>query len=141
MQDKIRVADAADLDSICHLDAEASGFTLDRTKEISRAVYEARCFVMASGANIQGFAIRSPQGFRGMDFLDLVVVSLHERRQGIATSLITHFRNMSRTAECWTSTNQSNLPMIALLRKLQWRESGHIEQLDLGDPELFFFIN
>lgn len=30
--------------------------------------------------------------------------------------------------------------MISLLRKLGWKESGHTEDLDLGDPDLFFYI-
>jgi GNAT superfamily N-acetyltransferase len=76
-----------------------------------------------------------------MDFLDLVVVDPSNRREGIATLLITHFRETSRTAERWTSTNESNQIMISLLRKLGWHESDHIEQLDLGDPELFFHTN
>lgn len=76
-----------------------------------------------------------------MDFLDLIVVGSAYRRQGIATSLITNFSEMSDTDECWTSTNQSNRAMISLLTKLHWYKSDHSEELDEGDPELFFFIN
>jgi hypothetical protein len=53
--------------------------------------------------------------------------------------LIAHFPEMSKTIECWTSANQSNQAMISLPRKLGWQESDYTEELDLGDPELFFF--
>lgn len=141
MQGKIRIASQTDFNAISILDKEATDARLDRSIQIAKAIAETRCYVMASGLEIQGFAIGNLHAFRGMDFLDLVVVSPHNRRQGIASSLITHFRSLSKTAECWTSTNKSNIPMIALLRKLQWCESEHIEELDPGDPELFFYIN
>lgn len=40
-----------------------------------------------------------------------------------------------------TSTNQSNQALISLLTKLHWCQSGHREELDEGDPELFCFTN
>ena len=38
----------------------------------------------------------------------------------------------------WTSTNQSNAPMCALLSRLGFILSGQIDNLDDGDPELVF---
>ncbi|HEY3293129.1 MAG TPA: GNAT family N-acetyltransferase, partial [Candidatus Nanopelagicaceae bacterium] len=93
------------------------------------------------GSSIQGFAIHKPQAFRGMDFMDLLVVDPSFRRKGIATLLLVHFVENSNTPQSWTSTNRSNGPMISLLRKLNWCESDHIEELDPGDPDLFFFTN
>lgn len=141
MQRTIRNAEPTDFDAISNLDKEVIGTRLDRSGRIATAIAELGCNVMASGSNIQGFSIASPNAFRGMDFLDLVVVSPLNRRQGIATHLIAHFRETSKTPERWTSTNQSNQAMISLLRKLNWHESDHIEELDLGDPEMFFYIN
>jgi len=140
MQAKIRVATPADFDAIRILDQEATGSTLDRSSEITKAIADLRCHVMAEGSDIRGFTIRSPHAFRGWDFLDLVVVSASYRRRGVATLLITHFSETSNTNERWTSTNESNRPMISLLRKLHWCESDHVEELDPGDPELFFYI-
>lgn len=139
-QGKIRFAIPSDLDALSRLDKEATRLGLDRSGQIAKAISEYRCHVMAAGLVIQGFTIRSPQAFQGMDFLDLIVVAPEYRGQKIATSLLAHFSEMSDSAECWTSTNQSNIPMISLLRKLQWCESDHIEELDEGDPELFFYI-
>lgn len=43
------------------------------------------------------------------------------------------------TPKLFTSTNVSNLPMQALLRKLGYHESGIIFNLDPGDPELVYW--
>ena len=119
MERIIRSAEFADFDAISNLDRE----------------------VIESDSIIQGFSIASPKTFRGMDFLDLVVVRHSSRRQGIATLLISHFRKTSTTSKCWTSTNESNHAMISLLRELNWHESDHVEELDLGDLKLFFYIS
>lgn len=140
MEQVIRNAYPVDFEAISNLDLEIIGFAKDRSENIAKAISETRCKVVESSSAIQGFSIASPTAFRGMDFLDLVVVSPSSRRQGIATLLIKHFRESATTPECWTSTNQSNVAMISLLRKLGWHESDHVEELDLGDPELFFFI-
>jgi len=38
----------------------------------------------------------------------------------------------------FTSTNASNEPMQKLLGKFGFIESGHVENLDEGDPEIIF---
>jgi hypothetical protein len=39
----------------------------------------------------------------------------------------------------FTSTNESNKAMQALLSQLNYKRSGIIENLDEGDPELIYF--
>ena len=41
----------------------------------------------------------------------------------------------------FTSTNQSNTPMQALLALLGYVRSGVIDNLDPGDPELVYFLD
>jgi N-acetylglutamate synthase-like GNAT family acetyltransferase len=141
MKQMLRKAEVVDFDAIATLDKEVIETTLVRSEKITRAIRESRCNVVISSSTVQGFAISNPKAFKGMDFLELVVVNPSTRRLGIATLLISRFRESSNTPECWTSTNQSNQAMITLLRKLGWYESDHVEELDLGDPELFFYIN
>jgi hypothetical protein len=43
-------------------------------------------------------------------------------------------------AKLFTSTNRSNLPMQALLAKLGFVQCGEVNELDPGDPELFFVL-
>lgn len=141
MQERIRIAVAEDFYAIRNVDREFVGGRLNRSSQISKAIDEMRCHVMSSGSIIQGFAVCSRRSFREMDFLDLIVVDPLSRRQGVASLLIKNFQETGTTTQCWTSTNQSNTAMISLLRKLGWQESDHIEELDPGDPELFFFIH
>lgn len=140
MNRTLRLADPADFPVITKIDAEVVVTSVDRSGLISIAIEQSRCFIVTSDSQIEGYAIASPKAFQGMDFLDLVVVDPSIRNQGVATLLITHFRESANSPECWTSTNQSNQAMLSLLRKLGWHESDHVEELDLGDPELFFFI-
>lgn len=141
MERMLRIAQPIDFEAISTLDKKVIGTAVDRSAQISKAIAESRCIIVTSGSAIQGFSVVSPNAFRQMDFLDLVVVNPSNRRQGVATLLIAHFRESSKSPECWTSTNQSNQAMLTLLRKLGWEVSDHFEDLDPGDPELFFFIN
>lgn len=139
MQNIIRIADIADFAAILDIDQKVVGDELNRFDQIFQAVQEDRCHVLLSDSRIVAFMIFTPQSFRGMDFLNLLVVDPTYRRQGVATALIGEFMKNSITPECWTSTNVSNQNMLSLLRKLEWIESDHIEELDPGDPDIFFF--
>jgi len=71
-------------------------------------------------------------------FVAMLWVAEFHRRRGIGSTLLEHARAICETDQLWTSTNQSNLPMRALLRKQGWKFSGTLEHLDPGDPELFY---
>jgi ribosomal protein S18 acetylase RimI-like enzyme len=84
-----------------------------------------------------GYAIAAVRFFdRG--FVWMLAVDPAHRRRGVATALM-------RTAEVWcpsdrlfTSTNQSNAPARRLYESLGYLESGTVENLDPGDPEVFY---
>lgn len=141
MQNIIRWASAEDLDAILEIDQKVVGPDQERSAQISKAVRERRCQVLISNSRITGFMISSPRSFREMDFLNLLVVDPGYRRKGNASSLIEQFRTDSTTAECWTSTNASNQGMLKLLENLSWTNSEYNEELDPGDPDLFFFTH
>ncbi len=94
-------------------------------------------FVAYEGGLATGYAIASVRFFdRG--FVWMLAVDPAHRRQGVATALM-------RTAEDWcpsdrlfTSTNQSNAPARRLFESLGYLKSGIVENLDPGDPELFY---
>jgi ribosomal protein S18 acetylase RimI-like enzyme len=72
-------------------------------------------------------------------FIKLVAVAEAERRAGVGTAMIEHLIDLIPPGEkLWTSTNESNAPMRALLPRLGFIESGRIDNLDEGDPELVF---
>lgn len=57
----------------------------------------------------------------------------------MGSNLIEHVSTRARGPKLFTSTNESNAPMRALLLRLGFEASGVIHNLDPGDPELVFF--
>ena len=71
----------------------------------------------------------------------MVYVAKSERRRGVGRSLMRALANQCKTSKLFTSTNESNSAMRALLATLGYVPSGVIENLDPGDPELVFFLD
>ena len=84
-----------------------------------------------------GFAIAS-RNFFDYPFVDLLVVSEAARRGGVGSALMRRCEAVHDMDRIFTSTNESNAPMRALLAKEGWRPSGQIDNLDPGDPELVY---
>lgn len=139
MQNIIRNATSADLPAIIEVDQQVVGDQTERSNEIIHAIQATNCRVLVSDSRVVAFGICRPRSFRGMDFLSLLVVDPKHRRKGIASDLLADFQNRSETIQCWTSTNASNSGMLSLLKKLKWINSDYTEDLDSGDPDLFFF--
>lgn len=78
------------------------------------------------------------RSFFHQNFVSLLMVKETARGQRIATALMIALEAQCAGAKLFTSTNASNLPMRQLLRKLEFIERGHIENLDVGDPEIVF---
>jgi len=77
--------------------------------------------------------------FYDCGFIRLVYVRPDYRRHSVGSTLIQAMEERCRTAKLFTSTNQSNDSMRALLAKLGYVRSGFIDNLDPGDPELVYF--
>ncbi|MGA0601647.1 GNAT family N-acetyltransferase [Caulobacter sp. KR2-114] len=84
-----------------------------------------------------GYVVASTRFF-DRPFVDLVVVAQDARRLGVGTALMAACEDQHDDDRLFTSTNESNQPMRALLAKAGYRVSGVIENLDPGDPELVF---
>jgi GNAT superfamily N-acetyltransferase len=76
--------------------------------------------------------------FFSKPFVDLVVVADRHRRRGVGEQLMNRCEAAHGDDRMFTSTNESNAPMRALLAKIGFEESGVIHNLDPGDPELVF---
>jgi ribosomal protein S18 acetylase RimI-like enzyme len=92
---------------------------------------------IAEKEKILGFTVLD-YSFYGNGFVSLLVVRPDFRRQGVASELLKHMESICTTGKLYTSTNESNMPMQALLEKLGYLPSGIIYGLDKGDPELVF---
>jgi len=71
--------------------------------------------------------------------IDMLYIHPKHQRKGIGAKLIRHSEVLCKTEKLFTSTNQSNLPMRKLLKKLGYVQSGFIDNLDAGDPEIVYF--
>jgi ribosomal protein S18 acetylase RimI-like enzyme len=109
----------------------------DRHDLIERSIAAGECQVADDDGVVAGFAVLT-RGFFHRPFIELVVVAEESRRRGIGTALVAHCARLAAPDAVWTSTNESNRPMRRLLSASGFIESGRIEDLDPGDPELIF---
>lgn len=107
-----------------------------RRAQIAMWVDSGQCFLAEREGDVAGYAVLTRDFFHSF-FIEMLTVHEKARREGVGTALVEHLAAMVPEGEkLWTSTNQSNAPMRALLRKLGFIESGRIDHLDEGDPEL-----
>ncbi len=79
------------------------------------------------------------RAFFARPFVWLLGVKPAFRRRGIASWLLRAFAGACPGEALFTSTNESNTAMHALLRDCGYVRSGKVENLDPGDPEIFFY--
>jgi ribosomal protein S18 acetylase RimI-like enzyme len=84
-----------------------------------------------------GYAIVSRR-FYSRPFIELLAVAPDFRRAGVGGALLEACAAAFRGETLFTSTNQSNGAMQALLAKTGFEPSGTIENLDPDDPELVY---
>lgn len=138
-QPHIRPARDGDIDALCALDPIAR-LEQGRRHFIASAVAAGQCWVATEADDtsaLLGYGVINDAFFE-QDFIPLLVVRESARRRGIATALIGVLEGQGTGAKLFTSTNSSNAPMRGLLARQGFVPSGHIDNLDEGDPELVF---
>ncbi len=134
----VRYATLADLTAVLALDRLAPvGHA--RVELLTARVHSGEVLVFALDDSLVAFASFRSRGFIGRDFIELLSVATDQRRRGIASALLEEAVRRSSTDRIFTSTNESNVPMLALLAKHHWRFSGRLEGIDDGDPEMIFY--
>ncbi|MEM6729902.1 MAG: GNAT family N-acetyltransferase [Myxococcota bacterium] len=127
----IRRARDEDVEAMCAVDEEA------RREFIRRSVHKGAAYVALGDTTVVGYAVFEHTFFeRG--FISMLMVDPMHRRAGVGAAMVRHIEGLCQSERIFTSTNRSNQPMQALLRKLGYRHSGTVEDLDPDDPELFF---
>jgi ribosomal protein S18 acetylase RimI-like enzyme len=133
-----RTATVADLPAILAFDHLASADS-SRRQLITDAVATGTCFVATDPAgHPSGYAIYQHRFF-GHVLIELLYTDPAHRRRGVGTALVSHGeRHACQTPKLFISTHRSNTRMRSLLAKLGFIQTGVIEDLDEGDPELIF---
>lgn len=133
----VETANLENVEEIIKLDCEIIGDT-SRRKYIEKAVAEECCLIVKEGEIVQGFLLYDTNFFE-CSFISLIIVSKAARRKGYATALITYFESISPTKKIFSSTNQSNTNMQKVFTSMGYVQSGFVENLDDGDPEIIYF--
>ena len=133
----IRPANESGVEALCSLDLIARSEN-DRQESIRRSVISGTCFVALAKEEVIGYGVLN-YTFYGNGCIDMLYVHSGHRRRGAGEALLHHMESLCQTSKLFTSTNLSNLPMQALLAKLEYVLSGVIHNLDEGDPEIVYF--
>lgn len=109
-----------------------------RQNLIIMAIAQNRCWVVDHDGVIAGYVILD-HSFYGHACVPLLYVRSMARRLGVGTDLMQHIMARCKGEKLFTSTNQSNQPMQALLLKLGFVYSGFVDNLDENDPEIVYY--
>jgi ribosomal protein S18 acetylase RimI-like enzyme len=132
----VRPAGPADVPAIAAVDPVAAHDD-GRRLFIAERVAAGETLVALDGDAVVGYLVLD-HAFFGRGFVAMLCVHPERRRQGIGRALMRHAERACRTERLFTSTNRSNLPMQRLLEGLGYGCSGMVDDLDPGDPELFY---
>lgn len=134
---EIRLAGSLDLEEIFGV-YESVNSTQRKMDYFSKSISSKQCLVAEREGSIIGFLIFNYDFFE-QGFVSLVVTQKDFSRKAVATKLFEKFEEICKTTKLFTSTNESNLKARNLFKKMGFVESGKIENLDEGDPEIFYF--
>jgi ribosomal protein S18 acetylase RimI-like enzyme len=137
MTPHIRLADIGDLEALIRLDT-VTAHDKRRAAQIQGWIDDRFCHVIQVDGEPAAYGVLHHHFF-GSGFIEMLMVGEKFRRHGLGLKLIAHLQSICDRSKLFTSTNRSNQAMQSLLKRAGFRESGHIDNLDEGDPELVFF--
>lgn len=140
MSVEIRPALAGDLKAILDTDpvADREERRYDYVSAAIRGDRGRDVRVLIVDDELVGYAIMGE--FFGHPFLERIHTAAPHRRRGVASALMANIEVGLEGDRLFVSTNESNDTMRQMLTKRGYRVSGMVENLDPGDPELFFVI-
>ncbi|MFI4935611.1 MAG: GNAT family N-acetyltransferase [Caulobacterales bacterium] len=132
----VQRATTADLGQLGAIDPRL-GFEADRATTVGELLALGESWIATVDGRPAGYVLAS-RHFFGRPFVDLLVVAEDCRRRGVGAALMARCEAAHDDDRLFTSTNESNAPMRALLARAGYEPSGIIQNLDPGDPELVF---
>ncbi len=133
---QVRLAATRDRRAIAECDPGVAD-NLHRRELIDAAIAARHCWVVERAGGVAGYGVLTTNFF-ARDFVELVFVAEAERRKGVGDAILETIERARRADRLFTSTNESNAAMRALLARRGYTPSGTILNLDPGDPELVF---
>src|ERR1700734_2598369 len=112
---QIRHAATRDRRVFGEFDARVAG-DLQRRELVDAAIAARRCWVAERDGRIQGYGVLTHNFFH-RDFIELVYVTDAARRRGAASAILSAIERAVHADCVFTSTNESNAAMRALLHK------------------------
>ena len=134
---EFRIASLTDENAIISFDCVAASDPA-RVQFIQEQISTSNCYVAIIEGVVVAYAVLN-YNFFGNGWIEMLYVDGKFRRQGVGCALLGYLISICSKPKLFTSTNQSNIPMQRLLETLQFAQSGYIENLDDGDPELVYF--
>jgi GNAT superfamily N-acetyltransferase len=132
----VRLAATRDRRAIAGTDARIAA-DLHRRELVDAAIAARRCWVAERAGALVGYGVMT-KNFFGRDFVELLYVAESARRKGVGDAILGTIERGRSSDRIFTSANESNSAMRALLAQRNYRPSGTILNLDPGDPELVF---
>ena len=133
---RVRLAGTRDRRAFAEIDPRVSS-DLARRDVVDSAIAARMCWIAERTNKPVGYGILSRKFF-ARDFIELLYVAEEERRKGVGVAVLRSIESTIMADRVFTSTNESNAPMRALLKSRDYHPSGRIENLDPGDPELVY---
>jgi GNAT superfamily N-acetyltransferase len=133
---QVRLGATRDRKGIAACDARITA-DLHRRELVDAAIAARHCWVAEREGAVCGYGILTTNFF-GRDFVELLHVAESARRKGAGDTILAAIEHARQGDRLFTSTNESNAPMRALLGQRDYQPSGAITNLDPGDPELVF---
>jgi ribosomal protein S18 acetylase RimI-like enzyme len=122
--------------AICAVDPVAEAEE-ERRDFIRSSAEDGTAWVAVADGRIVGYAVLE-HTFFARGFVAMLMVDPRHRRRGVGSALMRHLEDLCESERIFVSTNESNLPMQALVDRLGYKRSGKVEDLDPGDPEIFY---
>ncbi len=112
---------------------------LNRSEFIDSSLKQGTVQVVLDDGEVVGYFVVN-RSFFDRPTLEMLMVAESRRGSGIGRELLRRAQAIVGTGkELWTSTNESNSLMQALLASEGFKQTGRIENLDPDDPEIVYY--